>query len=198
MLLSSVVSNSIQLELCPPSPDPTGPDPTGPDPTGPDPTRPDPTGPDRTRPDPIRPSDDDGYPTGETSEEPQVELGRDADRAQQIVPGDDYRGDSFAEMSTVLNGWIDEMDVESRPCDSFNVTELRQLQALLYLARDVRLDDIYQTNEDNRRIRHSMEQLENDWTELDSSIEGHDEAHPIHAMHRDGHCHEAVMYVFHL
>jgi len=144
--------------------------------------------------------DDDGYPTGETSEDPQVELGRDGERAEQIVPGDDYRGDSgFSEMSDVLNGWIGEMDVESRPCDSFNVTELRQLQALLYLARDVRLDDIYQTNGDNRRIRYSMQKLENDWAELDKAIESHahDEAHPIHAMHRDGHCHEAVMWFVH-
>ena len=74
------------------------------------------------------------------------------------------------------------------------MTELRQLQALFYLARDVRLDGIYQANSDNRRIRHSMEQLESDWAELDSAIEGHDKAHPIHAMHRDGHCHEAVMW----
>merc|ERR1719506_1844223 len=67
--------------------------------------------------------DDDGFPTGETSV-PEVELGRDAERAEQIVPSDAYRGDSFGEMSEVLNGWINEMEVESRPCEDFNVTSL--------------------------------------------------------------------------
>jgi len=118
-------------------------------------------------------------------------------RAEQIVPGDDYRGETFGEMSAVLNGWIEEMDVESKPCSDFNVTELRQLQALLYIVRDVRLDDVYQGNQDNRRIRHSMEALESDWTELDRAVEDHHKDHPVHDMHRDGHCHEAVMWFVH-
>lgn len=140
--------------------------------------------------------DDDGYPTGETEETKQPMTSADSTRAERM-PGDAYKGTSFGQMSEVLNGWLGESDVETKDCDSFNVTELRQLQAILYLLRDTRLDDIYQTSADNRRMRHSMEDLEEHWQELDHAIEGHTPDHPIHSLQRDGHCHEAVMWFVH-
>ena len=48
-------------------------------------------------------------------------------------------------MSETLNGWLERGNMtRTRPCDEWNVTELHQLQALLYLARDSSLDKIYQ------------------------------------------------------
>ena len=79
------------------------------------------------------------------------------------MPGDGFKGEGFEEMSQVLNGWLDRDEIETRPCSDFNVTELRQLQAMLYLARDAKFDGIYQDSADNRRMRSSMEQLEADW-----------------------------------
>ena len=88
---------------------------------------------------------------------------------------------------------------EGRLSELRGASYIMQLQAMLYLVRDVRFDDIYQDVSDNRRMKTSMEDLERTWGELNEIAEGHEPEHPMHQMRRDGHCHEAVMwYVHHL
>jgi hypothetical protein len=179
---------------------------------------------------------------------------RDAERAERVVPGTAYKGETFGEMSAVLNAWLEKhpTGVATRPCESFNSSELQSLQALLFLARDARLDEVYQGAQDNRRILSSkrrrlsldtqsassssgqvaadrgsdskqqqqqqllLEELQEDWAKLDAVLLQQDNEEdevkegslkagggsnlmPIdaHAVHRDGHCHEAVMWFVH-
>ena len=77
---------------------------------------------------------DEGYPQ---SEEEALALVTQADkmRAEEPVPRSQYKGDDFAHMSQVLNGWIQDGDAETRPCDEWSTEELQQLQAMIYLAR---------------------------------------------------------------
>jgi len=121
----------------------------------------------------------------------------DITRAATKKPRPAYKGDSFGHMSEVLNGWLQQGQAPTKPCEQWNVTELYQLQAMLYLARDAQLDEVYQSTKDGRRMRHTMQDMADTWAHLKTLAEGSNE----HAqrMHRDGHCHEAVMwYVHHL
>ena len=65
-------------------------------------------------------------------------------RAEEPVPRTQYKGNDFNHMSQVLNGWIQDGDAETRPCDEWSTVELQQLQAMIYLAREASFDDIYQ------------------------------------------------------
>lgn len=119
-------------------------------------------------------------------------------RAKQIVPGDEYRGDSFSNMSHTLNKWLSS-SAKVKMCDKFTAKELQDLQAMLFLARDVNLDDVYQGVSDNRRITADLKDLQKNWADLNDIVQGHEDSQALHAVQRDGHCHEAVMwYVHHL
>ena len=70
---------------------------------------------------------------------------------------------------------------------------------MLYLARDVNLDPIYQGVGDNRRLRKSLVDLQAQWQGLNAILQGHPEEAYLKRVQRDGHCHEVVMwYVHHL
>ena len=142
--------------------------------------------------------DDDGYAVdpSKVAAEPtlsDIERGR----AQKLTPADEYRGDSFTDMSTTLNGWLENGSADTRPCDEWTVDELRQLQAMLYLVRSSSLDGIYSSVDDKRRMRKDFADIEKDWSELSGLLAEVEEDHKANTILRDGHCHEAVMWFVH-
>merc|ERR1711907_375720 len=122
----------------------------------------------------------------------------DLKRAKQIVPGPAFKGVSFKNMSLTLNKYL-SVTAAVKPCDEFTAKELQELSAMLYLARDAKLDSVYSHVGDNRRLRGELQDLQQTWAALNKEIEAHPEKKELHAVQRDGHCHEAVMwYVHHL
>merc|ERR1711915_801091 len=109
-----------------------------------------------------------------------------------------WEGMDFAEMSDVLNGWLNTSTL-TKPCMDWDVTELQQLQALFYLARESEFDNIYSRTTDNRRLRHdTLKDLTVNWAGLNQLASDHSD-YRLEYVRRDGHCHEAVMwYVHHL
>lgn len=111
------------------------------------------------------------------------------------VPRHAFRGETFAQMSDTLNGWLTEAaSFEGiKACADWNVEELQKLQAMLYMLRFPAYDDVYTQAEDNRQILGSIEDLQATWVKLNEAAK---EAGLVE-MHRDGHCHEAVMWFTH-
>jgi hypothetical protein len=117
-------------------------------------------------------------------------------RARTKVPGAAYKGDGFEDMSRTLNDWLLKHAPNSRECDTWSVEELQQLQVQLLALRDPQLDGVYQDSKDNRRLRAYVAVMQREWEELNALAEADPQ---LARMHRDGHCHEAVMwYVHHL
>ena len=141
--------------------------------------------------------DDEGYPTGEdttTTPSPRDPVqGKDIRRAEEKVPRGHYKGVDFTEMSDILNGWLNS-STHTKPCLDWDVEELQQLQALLYLARESQFDDIYTRTTDNRRLRGDvLSDLNNNWSGLNKVASSHSDPR-LSVVRRDGHCHEAVMW----
>merc|ERR1711997_891071 len=115
--------------------------------------------------------DDDGYPVKEqvlTATDKHVKTINDKDhwRAKTKVPKHDYKGVDFADMSKVLNHWLNT-SYEATACELWKVEELQQLQALLYIARESQFDNIYKNTMDNRRLRdHVLKDIKHSWDEL--------------------------------
>lgn len=66
----------------------------------------------------------------------------------------------------------------------------------LFMLRDPQLDDIYHQSQDKRRMQKDISSMSKEWEELNAEAAANPE---LARMHRDGHCHEAVMwYVHHL
>jgi len=152
--------------------------------------------------------DDDGYSTDPASaEQKSAQLAAvpkasstadDIVRAEQPLPGFDYRGPTFEDMSHTLNKYI-TLQASVKHCDDWNAKELQQLSAMLFLARDPQLDAIYAEVGDNRQLRGNLTEMQATWAQLNALIEGHVEEGHLHEILRDSHCHEAVMwYVHHL
>jgi len=112
------------------------------------------------------------------------------------VPRTVFRGDSFEKMSHVLNGHMKRSNSKTKECELWAVEELQEFQVLMMAMRDPALDSIYQNTTDNRRIRREVSELQSDWKKLNGIASKDPE---LARIHRDGHCHEAVMwYVHHL
>ena len=143
---------------------------------------------------------DDGYPVKKEYEQ-SVPTKTDTSRAKTLKPRSSYRGDTFEDMSSTLNRWLlHRHEGNVKACEEFSASDLQQLQGLLYIARNEKLDDIYQAAEDNRRMRKNFVDMQSDWEDLRGLIEGHpSEAtrRQLSAIARDGHCHEAVMWFVH-
>jgi len=121
---------------------------------------------------------------------------KDLKRARQKVPGAAYKGSDFSSMSQTLNKWLLKHAPNSRECDQWTVEELQKLQVELFQLRDQQLDHVYQGSKDNRRMPAELAEATKEWEELNSLASQSPE---LARMHRDGHCHEAVMwYVHHL
>jgi len=151
--------------------------------------------------------DDEGYPIDDTTNTTQEATtrsprdpvsGKDIKRAEEKVPRGHYKGVDFAEMSDILNGWLNTSTL-TKPCLDWKVEELQQLQALFYLARESQFDDIYLRTQDNRRLRGDvLSDLNTNWAGLNKIASDHSD-YRMKNVRRDGHCHEAVMwYVHHL
>lgn len=122
----------------------------------------------------------------------------DLRRAYTMVPRHNYRGQTFQDMSEVLNQWLqDSPGVTTRACADWNFTKIQDLQKVLYALRDVSLDGIYQEANDNRALTADLDAMQEDWAVLNRLAET--AADPVLAaeVRRDGHCHEAVMWYTH-
>merc|ERR1739848_112142 len=102
---------------------------------------------------------------------------KDLWRAKTKVPRKQYNGDTFAEMSKTLNGWLKRSKTvaSTRECRDWTVKELQKLQAMLYVLRHDDLQDIYKSVDDNRKMRTKMDELKTSWDELNSYV--HDGDH---------------------
>lgn len=120
----------------------------------------------------------------------------DLRRARSKVPRDEYKGDDFSSMSQTLNKYLQKHAPQSKQCDLWTMEELQQLQISLLMLRDSQLNDLYHDTDDNRRITKDIQQLVEEWEELNTLASTDPD---LARAHRDGHCHEAVMwYVHHL
>lgn len=121
---------------------------------------------------------------------------KDLQRARTKVPGAAYKGSDFTGMSNTLNKWLVKHAPNSRECDAWTVEELQKLQVQLLVLRDAQLDKVYQVSADNRRLRAELADMTKEWDDLNIVAR---ESPELMRMHRDGHCHEAVLwYVHHL
>merc|ERR1719203_1193335 len=121
----------------------------------------------------------------------------DLKRARAKVPRAAYKGHDFTNMSSTLNQYLLKEAPNSRDCDTFTVEELQNIQIMLFMLRDPELDNVYHNAKDARRMRHDdIKAMTAEWEELNSAAATDPD---LARMHRDGHCHEAVMwYVHHL
>jgi len=151
---------------------------------------------------------DDGFPTTPPQPVPPTEEKEelhdmapkasvaDLQRARTKVPRSEFKGDDFEKMSQVLNGHLMRSEPNTKECELWAVEELQQFQVLMMILRDPSLDDIYHNTTDNRRIRRKTHELQSEWKTINGLASKDPE---LARIHRDGHCHEAVMwYVHHL
>jgi len=147
--------------------------------------------------------DDNGFPVVKSKGESIQE--RDMKRAKTKRPRDAYRGDDFFDMSNTLNRWMENgkhTAGKMKSCKAFTAQELQKLQAFLYLLRHADFDGVYQNTNDNRRLRKDIDELMLDWNQTRgylkslSSDDGNDKS-LLESIHRDGHCHEALMWFVH-
>ena len=95
---------------------------------------------------------------------------------------------NFASMSSVLNKWLFRKMPNSRRCDEFS----ERIHIVFFTLRDPELNAVYSSNADVRHVPRELEVMSREWESLNPKAE-------LACMHRDGHCHEAVMwYVHHL
>lgn len=145
--------------------------------------------------------DDDGYPLDNAVERRNVRP-EDKIRANTKVPRHNYRGMDFGHMSQVLNNWLNMSSssgegTKVKACEQWDVEDIQKLQALLFMLRETQFDDIYQSTDDNRRLRFDvLDDISSSWTILNREAAEH--RNPmLKRMRRDGHCHEAVMWFVH-
>ena len=79
---------------------------------------------------------------------------------------------------------------KSRKCEDYSVEQLQRIQLTLFMLRDPELDNIYHHSKDNRRIQSDVAAMSKQWEELNAEAAKDPE---LARMHRDGHCHEAVL-----
>lgn len=154
---------------------------------------------------------DDGFPQteaeDETTEYSHIELAKqplgenhaaasDLRRAKSKIPRDAFKGDNFDSMSQTLNTYLTRHAPNSKNCDAWTVEELQELQMQLLMLRDPNLNDLYHETDDNRKMSKDIEEIVQQWNELNVLAATDPD---LARAHRDGHCHEAVMwYVHHL
>jgi hypothetical protein len=98
-------------------------------------------------------------------------------------------------MSDVLNGHLVKIFPHTRQCKDWSVEELQEFQEELYKYRHHNFDELYNATSDNRRMRFaSLEEHRSHWKSLNAIAI---KLGQLKDMHRDGHCHEAVMWLIH-
>jgi hypothetical protein len=120
---------------------------------------------------------------------------RDLQRAKTKVPRAAFKGKAFDSMSDVLNGHMKKMFPNTKPCDEWSAADLQAYQSVLYSYKHDELSKIYSDSSDNRRMIHdSIEKHQQEWSKSNSDVA---KMPHMQKMHRDGHCHEAVMWLVH-
>jgi len=120
---------------------------------------------------------------------------RDLHRAQTMIPRAPYKGETPIKMSETLNGHMVRTFPNTKPCEQWTVEELQEYQSDLYHYREPHFDTIYQNVSDNRRLIHdTLEGYQTQWSATNQLVKGHNH---LKDMQRDGHCHEAVMWLVH-
>mmetsp|Transcript_26717 Transcript_26717/g.69121 ORF Transcript_26717/g.69121 Transcript_26717/m.69121 type:complete len:551 (+) Transcript_26717:109-1761(+) len=120
---------------------------------------------------------------------------RDLQRARTKRPRASWKGDCHEDMVKVLNGHLKQMFPKVKPCHEWSVEQLQALQGELYTSRHEGFDAVYQSGADRRVMQQgSMGEFEAQWAELNELAGNHTGRRE---MLRDGHCHEAVMWLVH-
>ena len=125
--------------------------------------------------------DENGYPTAD---------GEVLARAVERVPSAALRSSDFGEMAARLNAQLHRYNAS--PCDDWTTEEIHELQLLLADLRAPPLQDVYAAADDGRSSTVSARAL-SERRELVRGCEAWGDCHVL----RDGHCHEAVMWVVH-
>merc|ERR1712217_778127 len=138
---------------------------------------------------------DDGFPKRkpELSSHEEASVS-DLKRTRTKVPRDTHIGSHFADMSNKLNGFMRKYP-SAKECHQWKAAELQQFQALILLMRAPEMDELYRTTDDRRQLRGDETEHGERWerlSKLAAEVGG-----DLEKMHRDGHCHEAVMWFVH-
>lgn len=119
-------------------------------------------------------------------------------RAIEKIPGDDYRGDDFEDMTSKLNMHLKNLLADSvlhKECSEFTNDELNDVMRLVHAARDPALQKIYEGANDPRSLLHdNTDGLESRFVREVELIAA---APELENMMRDGKCHEVVMWFIH-
>lgn len=119
----------------------------------------------------------------------------DLRRASTKRPRPAWKGDGHAAMVQVLNRHLEQMFPRVKPCAEWAAQELQHFQRRLFAFRHEEFHTIYNSSKDRRSlIFPTLEEHEARW-----QLQGRHAAASSRAreMHRDGHCHEAVMWLVH-
>merc|ERR1712085_114717 len=135
---------------------------------------------------------DDGYPTDKTERDEVPAEAEDLRRARTKVPSSQHRGISFSNMAQKLNSFVGQYG-NVKECEDWTTVELQRFQALMLMLKSPELDDLYQSSDDRRALRGDEQEHGNRWERLSTLAVTLGEE----KMHRDGHCHEAVMWFVH-
>lgn len=136
---------------------------------------------------------DAGYPKNKTSVEKSASTA-DLKRARSKVPQNTHKGAGFADMSKKLNGFLKGYR-STKECSEWSAKELKHFQALMLMLKAPELDEVYGKTSDRRQLRGDEQEHGDRWERLEqlASKMGSE----FETMHRDGHCHEAVMWFTH-
>ena len=98
-------------------------------------------------------------------------------------------------MGSNLNIALRKMFPNTKPCNQWTAEDLQAYQSVLYNHSSPEFDSIYHASSDNRRLRlTSLQAYQAHWKQMNELVKRHSH---LEQMHRDGHCHEAVMWLVH-
>jgi len=118
----------------------------------------------------------------------------DLRRAMTKIPRRSHKGSDFQDMSMKLNRFLRTFK-GAKECTHWSTAELQKFQAVMLMLRAPEMDDIYKSASDNRQLRGDVEAHRERWDRHATLASKHGDAYA--EMHRDGHCHEAVMWFVH-
>jgi hypothetical protein len=136
---------------------------------------------------------DEGFPQTKNVSE-LTATASDLKRARAKVPRATHKGSSFGTMSAKLNGFLKTYP-ETKECSEWTAKELQQFQIMMLMMRSPEFDDVYQSGADRRKLRGDEHEHGARWERVSRMASELGEKYE--AMHRDGHCHEAVMQFVH-
>lgn len=120
----------------------------------------------------------------------------DLRRARTKVPRKEYKAAAGASTAAVLNSHLQGQFASLKPCTEWTVSELQELQASLWSQRSTELAAVYEGSSDRRSLsQESLAALQEQWSSM-NALAARADADTQRA-HRDGHCHEAVMWLVH-